>query len=88
MSRYLCDLVSVSYAHEFEDDSQSTTATLPGGSRFGVSGAELDSAILLGVGTGFSITPNLGVNVGYRGEITTGDGLDSHGGTFGVNYTF
>jgi len=80
---------SVAYAHEFEDDGINTRATLPGGAGFAVNGGGLESAILISVGTGYAITDNLGLNVGYRGEIAVGgDGTDSHGGSIGLNYSF
>jgi outer membrane autotransporter protein len=79
---------SIAYAHELDDDNHSTTGTLPGGATFGIDGGALDSAILISVGTGISLTESLGMNVGYNGEISTGDGIDSHGGTIGLNYAF
>lgn len=80
---------SVAYAHEFKDDSFGTTATLPGGGAFNVSGGGLESGIVISAGTGFAITESLGLNVGYRGDIAVGgDGTDSHGGSIGLNYSF
>ncbi len=79
---------SVSYAHELDDGNQGTNGTLPGGATFGIDGGELDSAFIISAGTGYSISERLGLNVGYHGEISTGDGIDSHGGTIGLNYAF
>lgn len=79
---------SIAYAHEFEDGEIGTTATLPGGERFRVEGGGLDSAVLISIGTGYSFNSNLGMNVGYYGEISTGDGVDSNGGSIGLNYSF
>ena len=82
---------SIAYAHEFGDDDISATGHLGGifdGASFKVTGPELSSAILLTAGTGFSINESLTLDVGYRGEISVGDGVDSHGGTIGLNWTF
>lgn len=80
--------VSVAYAHELDDDNHRTTGTLPGGATFGIDGGSFDSAFLISAGTGYSITESLGLNVGYHGEISTGDGIDGHGATIGLNYAF
>lgn len=79
---------SVTYAHEFEDGPIRATATIPGGASFGFSGGGVESAILISLGTGYAINANLGMNVGYHGEISTGDGVDSHGLAVGLNYSF
>ena len=80
---------SVAYAHEFEDGSISTTASIPGGAAFRVNGGGLGSAILISVGTGYAFTPKLGLNIGYHGELAvSGDGMDSNGGYIGLNYSF
>ncbi len=80
---------SVAYAHEFEDDQLSTTAVLPGGAGFGVTGSGLDSAILISIGANYSLTENLTLTGGYHGEIAVGgDGADSHGASLGLNYAF
>jgi uncharacterized protein YhjY with autotransporter beta-barrel domain len=83
---------SIAYAHEFGDDEISTNASLGGifdGASFRVTGPDLSSAILLSAGTGFSINESLTLDVGYRGEISVGDdGVDSHGGSIGLNWTF
>ena len=79
---------SVAYAHEFEDGKTSTTASLPSGASFDVEGGAQDSAFLISVGTGINLMQNLDMSVGYRGEISTGDGIDSHGATLGMNYSF
>ena len=78
---------SAVYAHEFEDGNNSTTATFLGNS-FKVSGAEQGSAILIGIGTGISLTDTLTLDVGYRGDIAVEDGLTSHGASLGLNYSF
>ncbi|TAG11587.1 MAG: autotransporter outer membrane beta-barrel domain-containing protein [Verrucomicrobia bacterium] len=79
---------SVAYAHEFEDGSFSGSASLPSGAGFDFNGGNLDSAFLISVGTGIRLMDNLQMNVGYRGEISTGDGVDSHGGSVGFKYAF
>jgi uncharacterized protein YhjY with autotransporter beta-barrel domain len=83
---------SIAYAHEFGDDEISADASLGGifgGTSFTVTGPDLTSAILLSAGTGFSINESLTLDVGYRGEISVGDdGIDSHGGSIGLNWTF
>jgi outer membrane autotransporter protein len=83
---------SIAYAHEFGDDDISTTASLGGifgGASFDVTGPDLSSAVLLSAGTGYSINESLTLDVGYRGEISVGDdGVDSHGGSIGLNWTF
>jgi len=83
---------TIAYAHEFGDDDVSTTASLGGifgGAAFDVTGPDLSSAVLLSVGTGYSINESLTLDVGYRGEISVGDdGVDSHGGSIGLNWTF
>ncbi|BCU76966.1 autotransporter domain-containing protein [Luteolibacter sp. LG18] len=80
---------SAAYAHEFEDGGNTALATLPNGAPFSVVGPELNSAILLTAGTGISLTPALILDIGYRGEISTeSEGLDSHGGSIGLNYNF
>lgn len=79
---------SIAYAHEFEDGANSATASI-GGVGFAVQGAELQSAVLLTVGTGISINSSLTVDVGYRGEIPVDDeGLTSHGASLGLSYSF
>jgi uncharacterized protein with beta-barrel porin domain len=80
---------SLAYAHEFEDGPINTTAVIPGGTSFAVSGGGIESAILISLGTGYAFTANLGLNIGYHGEISVGgDGIDSHGATIGLNYGF
>jgi len=83
---------SIAYAHEFGDDEISANASLGGifdGASFRVTGPDLSSAILLSAGTGFSINESLTLDVGYRGEISVcDDGVDSHGGSIGLNWTF
>jgi len=78
---------SVAYAHEFEDGANSATAVFAS-TPFRISGGEQSSAFILSAGTGISLTSALTLDVGYRGEIATDDGLSSHGGTIGVNYSF
>ncbi|BDS08666.1 serine protease [Oceaniferula spumae] len=81
--------LSVAYAHETGDDDFSTTATLPSGAGFGVTSAGFDSAVLISAGTGYAISDSLQLNLGYHGEIATGDeGTDSHGATLGLKYSF
>ena len=56
---------------------------------FTVYGPELSSAILLTAGTGIVLTDSLMLDVGYRGEISVdGDGVDSHGGSIGLSWSF
>ena len=78
---------SVAYAHEFEDGANSTTASFAGND-FRISGAEQSSAFLITLGTGVSLSSSLTLDVGYRGEIATDDGMTSHGGSLGLNYSF
>jgi len=78
---------TVAYAHEFEDGANRATAII-GGTPFSVTGAEQSSAFLISVGSGISLMPALSLDVGYRGEIATDDGLSSHGGSVGLNYSF
>lgn len=80
---------SIAYAHEFEDGGNTASAFLPNGAPFSVVGPELNSAILLTAGTGIRLSDDLSLDVGYRGEISTeSEGLDSHGGSIGLNYNF
>lgn len=80
---------SIAYAHEFEDGHNTARASVFGSNRFDVDGGELGSAVLVTAGTGISLTHNLLLNVGYRGEITTeSDGISSHGGSIGLNWSF
>ncbi len=79
---------SVAYAHEFQDDRNDVTARFAG-VPFSVQGPELESAIIVTAGTGYSFTENLMLNVGYRGDFSVEDqGLTSHGGTIGLSYSF
>jgi outer membrane autotransporter protein len=79
---------SVAYAHEFEDDRISTTATF-GSAPFTVTGSERGSAVLVTAGTGIGLTDSLTLDVGYRGDISVdNEGLTSHGGSIGLNYNF
>jgi outer membrane autotransporter protein len=79
---------SIAYAHEFEDDEIDAEADFAGNS-FSVNGPAQGSAILLTAGVGFSLSERLSMDVGYRGEISVEDeGLDSHGGSIGLNYSF
>lgn len=79
---------SVAYAHEFKDDSNSATARF-GGVPFQVSGPQLESSVILTVGTGIGFTENLMMNVGYRGDISVqSSGITSHGATLGLSYSF
>lgn len=78
---------SLAYAHEFEDGATRNTATFAG-TPFSVEGAELGSAILITAGTAIDLSRGFTLDVGYRGEIATDDGLTSHGGSLGVNYSF
>lgn len=79
---------SVAYAHEFEDGAISATATIPGGATYRFNGGGVDSAILVTLGTSYSFTDSLSANLTYHGEISTGDGADSHGVSLGLNYGF
>ncbi len=78
---------SVVYAYEFADDNASATAHLSSAS-FRVNGAEQGSALLLSLGTAYALTDSLSIDLGYRGEIALDDGMSSHSGTIGVNYSF
>jgi uncharacterized protein YhjY with autotransporter beta-barrel domain len=75
------------YAHEFEDGSNTASATV-GGVPFTVEGAEQSSAFLISVGTGYALTQSLALDLGYRGEIATDDGITNHGVSLGFNYAF
>jgi len=78
----------VAYAQEFEDGGTSATAHF-GSAGFQVTGAEFSSAILLSLGTGYALTENLTIDLGYRGEFSVGgEGIDSNGGSIGLNYSF
>jgi uncharacterized protein YhjY with autotransporter beta-barrel domain len=79
---------SVAYAHEFEDDANSTTARFAG-VPFQVNGPQLESSILVTAGMGYAFNPNLALNVGYRGDISLEDsGITSHGASLGLSYSF
>lgn len=80
---------SVAYAHEFEDDGYATTAFLPNGTPFGLTGGTQQSAVLISIGTGIALTPRLDLNVGYQGEVPVGgNGVESHGAAIGFNLRF
>ncbi|MEI6818689.1 MAG: autotransporter outer membrane beta-barrel domain-containing protein [Verrucomicrobiota bacterium] len=79
---------SVAYAHEFQDDNIDGSGTFDG-NPFTVSGDSLGSAILLSAGTNYAFTDKLAMNIGYRGELSVeSNGVDSNGGTIGLNYAF
>lgn len=79
---------SAAYAHEFEDDNIDGTGSFDGNA-FTVSGDSLGSAILLSAGTNYAFTDKLAMNIGYRGELSVeSNGVDSNGGTIGLNYAF
>ena len=78
---------SVAYAHEFEDGNVTQSASFAGAS-FKVEGAAQSSAFLISLGTGYSLTDNLSLDLGYRGELATDDGITSNGGSLGVSYSF
>lgn len=77
----------IAYAHEFEDGETNTTATF-GNVPFRISGAEQSSAFLIALGAGIQLTDNLILDIGYRGEIATDDGMSSHGGSLALDYSF
>lgn len=79
---------SVAYAHEFEDDANTTIARF-GGAPFQVSGPKLESSVIVTAGTGYAFNENFMMNLGYRGDISLEDsGITSHGATLGFNYSF
>lgn len=79
---------SVAYAHEFQGEADNVKARIAG-VPFSVRGNDLESAILVTAGTGFDITSNLVLDIGYRGEFSIEDeGLTSHGASIGLNYSF
>jgi outer membrane lipase/esterase len=79
---------SVAYAHEFEENGINTNASF-GGASFHLRGAQRGSAVVITTGTGISLTNTLQLDVGYRGEISVeNNGIDSHGGSIGLNYSF
>ena len=78
----------MAYAHEFDGDADSVNASFAG-VPFSVRGGDLESAILITAGTGFDISSNLLLDIGYRGEISVDDdGMTSHGGSIGLSYSF
>jgi hypothetical protein len=79
---------SVAYAHEFRDGHNRVNARILG-QGFRVNGGEQGSAVLLTAGTGIAFNQSLTLDVGYRGEISTeSSGLDSHGGSIGLHWSF
>lgn len=78
---------SAAYAYEFNDDATTTTASLAG-VPFSVSTAGQSSAFILTAGSSYILTDDLALDLGYRGDIATDDGITSNGGTIGVNYSF
>lgn len=79
---------SVAYAHEFDDDENFSTARF-GGVPFQVSGPQLESSVIVTAGTGYAFTPNVMMNLGYRGDISLDNsGVTSHGATLGLSYSF
>jgi outer membrane lipase/esterase len=78
---------SVAYAHEFEDGANTAPASFAG-VPFSVSGEEQSSALLVTAGTGIALTSSLTLDIGYRGDIATDDGMISHGGSIGLNFAF
>jgi outer membrane autotransporter protein len=80
--------ISAAYAHEFKDDFNDTTGTI-GGVDFDIQGPRLRSAFIVTAGSGFALSQNLMLDIGYRGEIRyEGTGISSHGGTVGLSYSF
>jgi hypothetical protein len=79
---------SVAYAHEFRDDHNRVNASILG-QGFRVNGGDQGSAVLLTAGTGIALNEALTLDVGYRGELSTeSSGIDSHGGSVGLNWSF
>ena len=79
---------SVAYAHEFQDDNIDGSGSFDG-TPFTVTGDALGSAILLSAGTAYAFTDKLSMDIGYRGELSVdSNGVDSNGGTIGLNYAF
>lgn len=79
---------SVAYAHEFKDDQTNARATISNTS-FRVDGAERSSAVIATAGAGISLSRGLVLDLAYRGEYRLEDeGLNSHGGSIGLNYSF
>lgn len=79
---------SIAYAHEFEGDDVVANATIAG-SPFSVTTDGPNSAILLALGTGYTVTDVLSLSIGYRGEVSIeSDGLDSHGIMLGADWKF
>lgn len=79
---------SIAYAHEFNDDDVIANAALAG-SPFAVTTVGPGSAILIGLGTGYTISQTLSANFGYQGEIATdSEGMVSHGFNLGLDWTF
>jgi hypothetical protein len=79
---------SAAFAHEFGDSRASTAAAVTG-LPLQLEGDKRSSAILLSLGSRFSVTGDLSLDLGYHGEIATDDeGLDIHGINFGADYAF
>ena len=79
---------SIAYAHEFNDDDVIANAALAG-SPFAVTTDGPGSAILIGLGTGYTINQSLSANIGYQGEIATdSEGIVSHGFNLGLDWAF
>jgi len=79
---------SVAYAHEFRDGDNHVDAAILG-QGFRITGGDQGSAVLLTAGTRIDLSQSLALDVGYRGEITTeSSGVDSHGGSVGLNWSF
>ncbi len=71
--------------------AQSFRRAMPrfGGVPFQVNAPQLESSVIVTAGTGYAFTPNLMMNIGYRGDISLEDsGITSHGATLGFSYSF
>ncbi len=78
---------SVAYAYEFEDNAPDTKVRFGGGS-YKAYGAEPGDAILVSAGLRWNVVTCTTIDLGYRGEFSTNDGVDSNGVNLGVNYSF
>lgn len=79
---------SIAYAYEFKGNADNVSASIAG-APFSVRGNDQESAILVTAGTGYDITKDLVLDVGYRGEIPTrSNGISSHGASIGLNYSY
>ena len=78
---------SVAYAYEFEDNAADTRVSFGGGS-YRAYGGDPGDAVLVSAGLRWNVATCTTLDLGYRGEFSTNDGVDSNGVNVGVNYSF